>query len=158
MRKKGERGKRQCQPPELIHPLESVAYRDLVLGERAGEAGRPREAGADDPGGDTDRKLFSILRQHLVGGGRGGDERRMTHGNRILHLDVRPPVSSEATAVCDVLQHDAIWILFLAVNNFEGELEGCFRVACECDVVRFTAADFDTCQRVPSMCAAKRFA
>ena len=80
-----------------------------------------------------------------------------THGDRILDLDIRPPVSSEATPVCDVSQHCAIWILCLAVNNRKGELEGCFRVARECDVVRFTAANFDTCQGVPGFCAAKGF-
>jgi hypothetical protein len=134
--------------------LESVAYRDLVLGERAVEARRTCKARGDGPGDDTDRKLFSIPRQHLHTGNVGGGE---THGDRILDHDLPLPVSSEATPVCDVLQHGAIWILLLAVNNREGELEGCFRVACECDVVRFTAADFDTCQGVPSFCAAKGF-
>jgi len=86
------------------------------------------------------------------GVGRGGG----THSDRILDLDVLPPVSSEATPVCNIPQHGAIWVLLLAVDNREGKLKGRFRVACKCDVVRFTAAHFDTCQGVPSLCAAKR--
>ena len=86
----------------------------------------------------------------VVGGGR-------THGDRILDLDLRPLISSESASVCDVLQHCTIWILLLAVNNRKGELEVCFRVAGKCDVVRFTAADFDTCQGIPGLCATKWF-
>lgn len=53
--------------------MESVAYRDLVLCERAVEARRTRKARVDGPGEDADRKLFSMPRQHSymeVGGGR----------------------------------------------------------------------------------------
>ena len=89
----------------------------------------------------------------MHGDGGGGE----THGDRILDLDIRPPVSSEATPVCDVFQHFPIWVLCLAVYDRKRELEGCFRVACECDVARFAAADFGTCRGVPGLCAAKGF-
>ena len=80
-----------------------------------------------------------------------------THGDRILNLDLRPLVSGEATPVCDVLQHCSVRVLLLAVNNRQGEPEGCLRVAGKCDVGRFTAADFDTCQGVPGLCTTKYF-
>lgn len=93
--------------------MESVAYRDLVFGERAGEARRTREARGDGRNDYANRKLFSIPYQKLHWGAGGG----RTHGDRILDLDIRPLVSSEATPVCDVLQYCAIWILLLAINN-----------------------------------------
>jgi len=73
-----------------------------------------------------------------------------TYGDRILDVNIPLRVSSETTAVCDVLQHAAIWVLFLAVHDRKGEIEGCFRVGGECDVGRFTPTNFDTCRGVPS--------
>lgn len=131
--------------------MESVAYRNLVLGERAREASRTRKARGDGPGDNTDRKLSSVLGHYLhEDTGRVG-----TYGDRILDVNFPLCVSSEAAAVCDVLQHGPIWVLCLAVYDREGELEGCFRVGSEGNVVRFTAADFDTCQGVPSFCTGR---
>jgi hypothetical protein len=76
----------------------------------------------------------------------------LTHGDGVFDVNLPPRVTGEATAVCDILQDGAIWVLCLAVHNREGELEGYVRVGCECDVVLFTPADFDARERVPGLC------